>query len=364
MHLLKTLSGKARQHWLTGLQIALSVYLLLRIFGDAHFRGEITGLLLSADPSWLAAGALTALVTELLCAIRWWLMLRVFGVPVGLARATAFTLAGLFYSFFLPGAGGGDAFRIFYVMRLHPQKKLRAAVSVIADRLCGLVALALALGVTLLRSDALPLDSTSRDILNISAMILTGPVVLVFVWWLTTFPSIHSAGTRLLPAKVHEPLTKLGDGFWKILQHPRELFLAIAVSCVALAVHFTTYFLSARAFDLPVTLVGTFAIMPVVDALIMLPVTFYGLGLRETVLQSLMGSMFGISSAAATMASLAGFGLQALVGLLGGLLVPFTLPRLPEEAPSPHLASPAADSPSSDAILPRREPAPASKAKR
>lgn len=334
MHFFAILSNWARKHWLTCLQVALSVFLLARIFGDAGFRSEILRLLSAADARWLAAGFLTALATELLCAVRWWLMLKVFGVPVGLGRTCVFTLGGLFYSFFLPGAGGGDAFRILYVMRLHPRQKLRAAVSVIADRLCGMVALACALGLTLLRSGGLPLDEKARHILDISAIVLAGPVALVFLWWLTTFPAIHRLGEGLLPSKFREPITTLGERFWKILRHPREVMLAIAVSCVALAAHFTTYFFSSRAFDLPVTLAGVFSIMPVVDALIMLPITFYGVGLRETVLQSLMGSIFGIPAAAATMASLAGFGLQAAVGLLGGLLIPFTLPRRPDFHPA------------------------------
>ncbi|MBJ7390946.1 MAG: flippase-like domain-containing protein [Chthoniobacterales bacterium] len=333
-----------RKHWLTCLQVALSVVLLAQFFGNAEFREEMARLFLSADGRWLAAGVLSALATELLCTVRWWLMLKIFGVPVGLARTCAFSLAGLFYSFFLPGAGGGDAFRILYVMRVHPRQKLRAAMSVIADRLCGMVALVLALGLTLAKSNDLPLDARARDIINLSAIVLAGPVVMVFLWWLTTFPAIHRHGVRLLPAKLRKPLTTLGEKFWQTVRHPREVSIAIAVSCVALTAHFTTYFFSARAFALPVTLGGIFTVMPVVDALIMLPVTFYGVGLRETVLQSLMGSMFGIPGAAATMTSLAGFGLQAMVGLLGGLLIPFTLPRLAKPPNThPHREDPPAD---------------------
>ena len=362
MHFPAHLKGWAGKHWLTCLQVALSVFLLARIFGDAGFRGEILDLLRAADPRWLAVGALSALATELLCAVRWWLMLKVFGVPVGLGRTCVFTLAGLFYSFFLPGAGGGDAFRILYVIRLHPRQKLRAAASVIADRLCGMVALAFALGLTLARSGQLPLDEKARDILNISAMVLAGPVFMVFLWWLTTFPAIHRAGLRILPAKVREPLTTLGDRFWQILRHPRAVLLAVGVSCVALAAHFTTYYFSARAFGLPVTMNGIFVVMPVVDALIMLPITFYGVGLRETVLQTLMGRLFGIPGAAATMASLAGFGLQAAVGLLGGLLIPFTLPRLREQPPVGTLrADPDTDATASGYVREPRGSLPANK---
>lgn len=332
MHFFTNFLGWGRRHWLTMLQIALSFIFLSRIFGDAALREEIQRLLWVADGRWLGVGLLSALITELLCAVRWWLMLRVFKVPVSMTRTCVFTLAGLFYSFILPGAGGGDIFRILYVIRLHPGKKIQVVASVIADRLCGMVALVIALGITLIRSDTLPLDVSSRSILKVSTFILSGPVIVIFLWWLTTFPMIRQIGAHRMPPKLRARLLAVGDGFWEILEHPREILLAIAVSCIAFAVHFATYFFSARAFELPVSLSGIFAIMPIVDALIMLPITFYGVGLRETLLQHLMGSLFGVSGAAATIASLTGFGLQAAVALVGGLLLPFTLPRRVEKA--------------------------------
>jgi hypothetical protein len=71
-----------------------------------------------------------------------------------------------------------------------------------------------------------------------------------------------------------------------------------------------------------------FTIMPIVETLILLPITLYGVGLRETLFEHLLGGMFHIPHGAATLTSLGGFGLQAAVGLLGGLLIPFTTPTL------------------------------------
>ena len=142
---------RMRKHWLLILQVSLSVLLLWRIFGHPALRSEAVRVLGEADPVWLLGGLFTALLTEFLCAIRWWLMLRIFGVPIGFGRTCAFAGAGLFFSLGLPGSGGGDAFRILYVMRLHPARKLRAAISVLADRLCGLFALLLTVVFPVLR---------------------------------------------------------------------------------------------------------------------------------------------------------------------------------------------------------------------
>lgn len=315
-----------RKNWLTLLQVLFSAFLLYLVFGDASLRGEAAALIAQANPWWAVGGIAIALAGELLCALRWSLMLKVFGVPLGFGRVCIFSLAGLFYSFFFPGAGGGDAFRIIYVMRLYPDQKRRAVMSVIADRLCGLVALVIALGIVFAFRGSFPADTHARSVLNVSLTVLSVPVVLVFFWWLSTFPHMQKKGSRFIPRRVRRPILVLGENFWKIVHHPMSIFAGIAASCAALAAHFTTYFFSALAFGVPVGLTGMFLVMPVVDALILLPVTFFGIGLRETLFQNLLGGMFGVPPGAATLVAMGGFGFQAVVGLLGGLLVPFTTP--------------------------------------
>ena len=67
-----------------------------------------------------------------------------------------------------------------------------------------------------------------------------------------------------------------------------------------------------------------FAIMPVVDTLVAIPITLFGIGLRETLFQELLGAIYSVPGGAAALISVGGFGLQATVSILGGLLVPFT----------------------------------------
>ena len=318
---------RMRKHWLLILQVSLSVLLLWRIFGHPALRSEAVRVLGEADPVWLLGGLFTALLTEFLCAIRWWLMLRIFGVPIGFGRTCAFAGAGLFFSLGLPGSGGGDAFRILYVMRLHPARKLRAALSVLADRLCGLFALLLTVVFPVLRHAQFAAHPESHAILVAAGTVLAVASLLVLLWWMTTWPSLHQKWIHLAPAKIRPQAVRLGHIFAWMGRHPRPVLAALALSCAALLTHFTTYWFSVRAFGLPLSLGDLFAIMPLVDTLTMLPVTLYGIGLRETLFEYLLGGLFGIAPGAATLASLGGFALQATVALLGGMLIPFTAPR-------------------------------------
>ena len=318
-----------RKYWLIILQCLISVLLIWHLLGNETLRSEAVRVIKSANPLLLVAGFGTAVLCELLCALRWWFMLRDFGTPVSFARTCAFCGAGLFFSLSLPGGAGGDAFRIIYVMRLYPKRRLRAALSVLADRLCGLAALVLSLGFSLaFHRNLFDFDPSSHAILTAAILMLGSVVVLVLLWWLSSLPQLHALWFPFTPARIQKRAIRMGRVFSSLTKQPKLVAVALLTSIAALSVHFTTYFCSARAFKLPLSLMDIFTIMPIVETLILLPITLYGVGLRETLFEHLLGGMFHIPHGAATLTSLGGFGLQAAVGLLGGLLIPFTTPSI------------------------------------
>jgi len=315
-----------RKYWLAILQGILSLALIWHLFSNPTLRVEAAKVIAHAEPHWLVIGFMTAILTESFCAVRWWLILRLFGTPVSLPRVFAFCGAGLFFSLGLPGAAGGDAFRILYVIRLYPRCKLRASLTVLADRLCGLVALVVAFAVVATCHHRLfEGDPHTKAILAAASMTLGSVVVLVILW--AVMSTWRPAKRIWLPL---EPMRKFGDRlglvFPKLASDPKLLASAILVSFPSLACHFTTYFCSMKAFNLQVRISEAFTVMPIVDTLILLPVTLFGIGLRETLFEQLLGGLFGVPYGAATLASLGGFGLQAAVAMLGGLMIPFTTP--------------------------------------
>lgn len=316
-----------RKYWLAILQGLLSLILICHLFGSPSVRLETLKVIAHANPQWLLIGLISAILTESLCAVRWWFVLRLFGTPVSLARVFAFCGAGLFFSLGLPGAAGGDAFRIIYLIRLYPGRKLRASLTVLADRLCGLVSLVIAFSITMIfRHHLFNFDQHTKSILSAASLLLGSVVILVFLWWLTTMRPARVLWLPLEPFR--RKADRLGHIFPKLVSRPKFLVAAILISTVALAVHFTTYYCSARAFKLPVSIWDIFTVMPVIDTLILLPITLFGVGLRESLFEQLLGGLFAIPQGAATLASLGGFGLQATVALLGGLLIPFTTPSV------------------------------------
>lgn len=314
-----------RKYWLAILQGALSAFLIWKLFGEATLRDEAVRVVSQAGSRWLCAGFAAASLAELLSALRWWFVLRAFGTPVGFGKVVIFWWAGLFFSLGLPGTGGGDAFRILYMIRLYPRRKLRASLSILADRLCGLAALVISLALSgALQHRLFLADPAVLGIFSAATGLLGLAVVLMFLWWVTTIPSIHALWKPGMFPSLRKRVHHLGVIFAGLGNRPRLIGVAVMIALAAFLAHCLTYFFSARAFCLPITIDAILTVMPVIDTLIVLPVTLFGIGLRETLFQHLLGNMFRITAAGAAMTSLGGFCIQAAVALLGGLLVPFT----------------------------------------
>jgi uncharacterized protein (TIRG00374 family) len=95
-----------------------------------------------SDKGLLVLGLLIyGLITQI-GVLRWWLLLRAqdIRVPFGLARRLTFV--GFFFNNVVPGPTGGDLVKAVYIARL-TDKRAQAIVTVVIDRIVGIIALAL-----------------------------------------------------------------------------------------------------------------------------------------------------------------------------------------------------------------------------
>ena len=125
--------------WL-GAKVAVGVGLLgaLFLWGRIDLRA-LSGL---ADAPWTVA-ACTLLVFLLLPlgALRWGLLLRALDISIPFAKLFHFVSIGMVMNMFLLGSVGGDAARGLYAWRAVGDGSARIAISLVADRLLGLLAL-------------------------------------------------------------------------------------------------------------------------------------------------------------------------------------------------------------------------------
>jgi glycosyltransferase 2 family protein len=113
---------------------------LLQEKGD----GEIFSALRRVSVGYFLAAIAALLVSRLFAVLRWHVLLRSSGVELSFFRSVMLTFTGNFSSNFMPTTIGGDVVRLAGAIQLGYDRPICMA-SLIADRLIGMVGMALAL---------------------------------------------------------------------------------------------------------------------------------------------------------------------------------------------------------------------------
>ena len=300
------------------LQLAVSAALLAWAFTSAAFRADLQSVLREASPGWLVGGVVVAGLVQLMCLLRWRMFLTMAGVAVGWREAGGAFFGGLFAGLFLPGGAGGDVVKIG-LLAARGHDVARSALSVVMDRLSGAVSLIVVGGGLifwnrdwLMQSEHVaPLMKGVSVYLAVLALVLVLSVVLCAKGLVSQLPERWPARGRLVE------LT--GAYFQLAVQWPRTLG-AVGLSCVMLVLYFLTFFFAARAYGAALTAGEMLAIMPAVDMISALPVSFGGLGVRESVFVLLLGELAAIGAAVAVTISLTGYLFSAAWALPGAVL--------------------------------------------
>ncbi|HEX8911197.1 MAG TPA: lysylphosphatidylglycerol synthase transmembrane domain-containing protein, partial [Humisphaera sp.] len=93
-----------------------------------------------ADWAYLAAGILLLPLSYLITSYRWHVLLEAQQIHIGMARTFVINMVGAFYNSFMPGSTGGDLAKAYYAAK-HTTHRTRAVLTVIVDRVMGLLAL-------------------------------------------------------------------------------------------------------------------------------------------------------------------------------------------------------------------------------
>jgi len=299
------------------------------VFRDPAKRAEMGQALSHASPAWLLAGIFCYGLTEVLSGIRWQLLLRVQGISLSWTRVFLLTLVGVFFNFFIPGGTGGDVVKIFYLLKETPGQRSLALLSVLVDRIAGVLGLALlAAGLIAARWSWLTsVPETERYV---------WPAIIIFVftvggihfsWVITRRGLVHKLPPRF-PGR--DKLAELARAYTLYGRAWGASLLAIAISIAAHVSFFGVFYCAARALahdDLRLPTFGELStIMPVVNVLSAMPVSLGGLGVREGLFQVFLSQLCGVREAVAVLISSTGYFLTFFWGLVGGVVYLFYRP--------------------------------------
>jgi len=146
-----------------------------------HWRVIDLGALdiLIARPDILALALAASLANIPLEALRWHILLRAQGIDLRLWRTVRVLATSVFFANFLPGAAGGDLIRGVYVYKAASGRRAAAMLSILIDRLIGLVAFVL-LGVAAMLTRPVGRGPLELSALGLSALFIALLVLLFF----------------------------------------------------------------------------------------------------------------------------------------------------------------------------------------
>ncbi|NBS87257.1 MAG: UPF0104 family protein [Verrucomicrobia bacterium] len=269
----------------------------------------------SAHPLWLTAALTVTLGSILLCGTRFYFVLRLQKIPLSYFRTIHLTFVGFFFNLFLIGSTGGDAIRLFYLLRWFPHQKARATLSILLDRVFGVAAL---FGLALLflpgATDRLRADPTFAPLA--SALPWLGPLGALLLFLGFIIPGF-------LP---NLPLPQKLPGRAVLLDLLRGLRDTMHGGWSTVAV-----ILLARALDLPITYSLAGLILVLIFSASALPISVSGHGVREGVMIFLFLHLgLGADPESAIAYSILIYGLGLFWSLLGGIAY------LTLRSPEPH----------------------------
>ncbi len=307
---------------LTIVQVGITVLLLWWIFHDPAKRAEMAEALKKADFFWLIPGILSVGMAFLLQTQRWRLLMSVQGINMGWWRALRVFMIGAFFNLFLLGATGGDIIKVFYAVQETASKKSAALLSVLVDRMMGLIAMvAVTIVLCSFRLDLILSTPFTKGLLGTLILILGGSIGMVIFGFIVDRFNLAHKLPKWLP--LHTKIVELSSAFSIYARAPKVLAATFGLSLPAHILNFLAFYFAARAlgmFSGPGGLVDIMSVLPIILTIAALPVSLSGLGVREKLFGNVFNSLFHVATPVAQMISLLGFMITVFWGLVGGLV--------------------------------------------
>jgi uncharacterized protein (TIRG00374 family) len=263
-----------------------------------HPRVEIglVSMVKAADPLLLAGSLLVFPVCFLLVSVRWNRLLRALDISITLYKTFVLFMVGNFYNTFLPGSTGGDVLKMVYVARMTPHKT-RAVLSVLVDRIIGLLGLVILGGVMSAyqyaswRTHAGPAahaDPVAQKCLQVAIACVAILSAALFGFYVVLHPKLVDRLRPLLaklPARVLRRIEKqLDDALDVVAIYQKRPGLILWALALTIPVHVTVVvsaMLAGKAFGLPISTLYYFVAVPVIVLVGAIPISPQGAGVME-----------------------------------------------------------------------------------
>lgn len=292
-----------RRLWLG---LFFSIGCLALAMADIDF-GKMAGALRSANLAWLAAAAVTVVVTGWAKAWRWHLLLyptpvapvapeRLPGGRIGLPRLSNIWFAGTGVNLAMPVPRAGDVLRVYLAGEAGGVSKSLVTGTIAAEKLLDIVMLALCF-VGLLLFVAMPQELAQRQTSTVGVAVLLVLAVAGLLWQRERVVALASRVLQRMPhgARAADSLDRGLHGL-AALRRPSRLLGLSALTVGTWFLSVLTNYLIFLALGIPPSWVQSLFVLVVLQIGVAVPSTPGKIGLFQVLCRWALG-VFGISAA-------------------------------------------------------------------
>ena len=279
---------------------------------------KVAAQLVSANPWYILLAVLLYTAAIISNGIKWQILLRAQGVMVPFGPVLQFLYAGFFFNNFLPANVGGDVIRGYGLAR-YTDRNADAAVSVVVDRIVGLIAY-----------------MSTAAVAAIVAVNLTGIAALKRVEWVAFVALAVVMGTfalllsrrlrnlisRLFALRLLAPLaplwTRVSEAFNAYRFKYSALALAYGVALVGIAFTSAVNWCLSQSMGGQMSLPVILLFNPLIALVLMVPISIGGIGVSQTAYPFFYG-LAGVPAAHALAVSLLMQAVAIVASLPGGV---------------------------------------------
>jgi uncharacterized protein (TIRG00374 family) len=242
-------------------------------------------MLRNADPAYLVIALGIFPIVYFITAWRWHVLLKALSIYITFARALQLNMVGAFYNTFMPGSTGGDLLKAWYIAK-HTKLRTRAVMSVIVDRILGLLSLIIMGGtVATVQWTRLPADDPAKTWCGRVALgallICAGTVGSLVVFYHPTLRRITGLAWFMRRLPMQTQVNKAVETMEIYRRRPWLVLWAIVVTFPVHATVVVSATFAGLAFGLPLPVTYYWVVVPVVVLAGAIPISPQGAGVME-----------------------------------------------------------------------------------
>lgn len=272
------------------ISLGLLAYLLVRFLSDPQDREVLLTTLTTANYRYLLLALALYVIAVISNAVKWFILLRAQGIPVPLRALTNYTFVGFFFNNFLPANVGGDVMRGFGLAR-YTERSAEAAVSVVVDRVIGLLAFMFtAVIAALIAVNVMPAQSAAgsgrntlaEHLIQIEIVAVLGMAVIVAGLAVMLSHRLRQLLGKIFTIKLLAPLAplyqRISDAFGAYRYQYRALLAAFGVGVATVLLTGLVDIAIVAGLNGHIPPLYIFLFNPIIAVALIAPVSIGGLG--------------------------------------------------------------------------------------